>query len=787
MGTLLNGTNLGGGGGGSGSDENVKVSANDTTSGKLNGKMVDGTNTTLQENNDGGNETLQVNVLTSFANADDSLKRSLSTGLINGGEVSINANPALFDIAAGNGIIVDNWTDPNSPVLYEVSWSAMTGVTPTFLATAGNTFLLIDTTGSLVQTTTFPVNGNLRDKIQLGSIIHPDNTTITDTSDFTQAPLQNVAQTMTDYAIAIGVINEAGNEYFGTTGTLQIEKTAGISVYGGINYKNNKKDPNRKTTPAKAAATQFVYTWRDGSGGYNTTLDSTINVALYDDGTGGVSAPTGAVSTNQWVIDRISYSPDADATLVQYGQNTYNTSASALTALANGTDAFEPDPQFSGVPLRAFLVRRGGGTDLSLAGDAIFKDAGKFGSTITASGGGSGVVTLQSAYENSGEPEIITDTTRNSICVRRGTLADTDNIICGQNGAGTETFSVTGNGDITANSASLTSNLNMGTNNITNAGSGAFTGTLTSATLNTGQGDNELYAMNQNVQTTDNVTFNNISPTGTVDGRDIATDGTKLDTIETGAEVNNISDVNATDLTDGGDSTLHFHASDRARANHTGTQTMSTISDAGALATLNTVGTTQIDDDAVTLGKMASGTAGNLITYDASGNPAAVATGTSGQVLTSNGAGAAPTFQDVAGGGGKVLQMVTAKFGTIQTTTSSTYADLTNATLNITPESSTSSIILVFSARCRGGASSGLKIQFVRDASVVQQMTGVVGDSGNSGLSEGRETYVTTDTFSGTAARTYKVQIARNAGSNSVGVTRSFTNEQILMAIEVEA
>ena len=33
------------------------------------------------------------------------------------------------------------------------------------------------------------------------------------------------------------------------------------------------------------------------------------------------------------------------------------------------------------------------------------------------------------------------------------------------------------------------------------------------------------------------------------------------------------------DLTDGGDTTLHYHASDRARANHTGTQASSTISD----------------------------------------------------------------------------------------------------------------------------------------------------------------------------------------------------------------
>ena len=53
----------------------------------------------------------------------------------------------------------------------------------------------------------------------------------------------------------------------------------------------------------------------------------------------------------------------------------------------------------------------------------------------------------------------------------------------------------------------------------------------------------------------------------------------KLSGIETAAEVNNISDANATDLTDAGDSALHYHATDRARANHTGTQAASTISD----------------------------------------------------------------------------------------------------------------------------------------------------------------------------------------------------------------
>ena len=64
--------------------------------------------------------------------------------------------------------------------------------------------------------------------------------------------------------------------------------------------------------------------------------------------------------------------------------------------------------------------------------------------------------------------------------------------------------------------------------------------------------------------------------------------------------------------------------------------------------------TASIVDDAVTLAKMATGTDGNLISYDASGNPVAVATGNAGQILTSAGAGAPPTFADAAAGGPSV-------------------------------------------------------------------------------------------------------------------------------------
>ena len=53
----------------------------------------------------------------------------------------------------------------------------------------------------------------------------------------------------------------------------------------------------------------------------------------------------------------------------------------------------------------------------------------------------------------------------------------------------------------------------------------------------------------------------------------------------------------------------------------------------------------------VPVNNLRTGTDGELITWDASGDPATVAVGTATHILTSNGAGAAPTFQAAAGGG----------------------------------------------------------------------------------------------------------------------------------------
>ena len=74
---------------------------------------------------------------------------------------------------------------------------------------------------------------------------------------------------------------------------------------------------------------------------------------------------------------------------------------------------------------------------------------------------------------------------------------------------------------------------------------------------------------------------------------------------------------------------------------------MTRARDLADLASSGVIEGTEVADDAITLAKMASGTDGNVISYDASGNPVAIATGSDGQVLTSTGAGSPPAFEAI--------------------------------------------------------------------------------------------------------------------------------------------
>ena len=101
--------------------------------------------------------------------------------------------------------------------------------------------------------------------------------------------------------------------------------------------------------------------------------------------------------------------------------------------------------------------------------------------------------------------------------------------------------------------------LPTGADNTYDLGSGAasfkdgyFDGAVDVATLNTGQGDNELYAMNQDVETTDDVTYNSVTATnGITVGRSATPQDNYQDSNCTDSDDNVRTYVNCTDTGSG--------------------------------------------------------------------------------------------------------------------------------------------------------------------------------------------------------------------------------------------
>ena len=192
---------------------------------------------------------------------------------------------------------------------------------------------------------------------------------------------------------------------------------------------------------------------------------------------------------------------------------------------------------------------------------------------------------------------------------------------------------------------------------------------------------------------------------------------------------------------------------------------------------------------------MASGTDGNIISYDTSGNPVAVATGSSGHVLTSAGAGAVPSFQAPAGGG-KVLQCVsTLKTDTTVVSFTGTYTDISGLSVAITPSATSSKILVMAHVNgCNDINSNNVYMRIVRGSTAIASgaspSSRIAGTfalqvPANNHLNTGSMTVL--DSPSSTSELTYKIQgETGNAGGGGIHINRSqqdSDNESTMRAV----
>lgn len=149
-------------------DEQVKVSSNDTTAGFLNGKLVAGTNVSLTETNDGGNETLVIAATAGLdervkVSANDTTAQYLGQKVQAGSDVTITTqNPGgneHLSIAAANNKVQVSANDNQHQFLGQ-KLVAGTNVTITTQNPGGNENLRIDATAPVtsVNTQTGAVN-----------------------------------------------------------------------------------------------------------------------------------------------------------------------------------------------------------------------------------------------------------------------------------------------------------------------------------------------------------------------------------------------------------------------------------------------------------------------------------------------------------------------------------------------------------------------------------------------------------------------------------------------------
>ncbi len=353
---------------------------------------------------------------------DDHATRVQTTGLLEGGVLSL-ATSTTVDWTSGAGQVAD-YSDPENPVITDVTWGAVTGFTPTNLATDGSTIFGYNSSGVFTEKLATAVTiQDAHDYIFFSSITHIGSTIISINPTPGNLGYDGIGSYTDFINLVIGPANIDGNIYGENGANLNIDVLGGNAYIIGSNFRTNTKIPDSVTLASDTALDfQRVYQSTGLNMTYQGAVTDTINPNNYDDGSGTLAS----VTTDFWTIQRI-YRGRTGETFVAYGQQEFTTRAVALEAL--GSEPFTEKSPLPFMLFRCSLLIKEGATDLSDTNEAEFFEQSSFRLVgaqssssaipgVTSPGGVDTSVQFNNGGSFGGDSNLTYDTTLRTLCLK---------------------------------------------------------------------------------------------------------------------------------------------------------------------------------------------------------------------------------------------------------------------------------------------------------------------------------------------------------------------------------
>jgi predicted secreted protein len=175
---------------------------------------------------------------------------------------------------------------------------------------------------------------------------------------------------------------------------------------------------------------------------------------------------------------------------------------------------------------------------------------------------------------------------------------------------------------------------------------------------------------------------------------------------------------------------------------------------------------------------------GDLIAATAADTVSRLAVGANGTVLTADSAEATGMKWAAAAGGGKVLQVLQQVYTTETSSSSATYAD-SGITLNITPSSASSKVLIMVTVngilKTNGNSDNSMFLNIVRTSTQLTEATYIGFTNSLFTLYSGSFAMTYLDSPATTSATTYKVQLKNAVSAASVSFNKQSSQSTITL------